>query len=414
MTDNSNNITCPNCGHAYNIESALSTRYEERLKDELTKERQRLAEALSQREAKLSAREQALEEARLKENELFMERLEREKRSLESQMKLKFQKDYDSVLEQKNRELKDIESQLLSLKQAEIENARLKRSLSQQKKDLELSFEQEMSERLQRMEGEISQRERSRLELLLKDKEKMLEDQKSLIEELKRKSEQRSGQFTGEVQELAIEEFLKQHFPIDTIDEVKKGARGADCIQIVNTRDRLNVGMIYYESKRSKEFQPRWIEKLREDVRQKGADVGVIVTQTMPTDMERMGIRNGMWICTYEEFKGLSFVLREMVVRLRQAVDAQENKGEKVEMLYSYLTSNEFRLQVEGILEGFTQMQDDLQRERNAMMRLWKQREKQIQKVLENTAGMFGSIKGIAGAALPDISLLELPDAGDE
>jgi hypothetical protein len=310
--------------------------------------------------------------------------------------------------------LKDIESQLLSLKQAEIENARLKRSLSQQKKDLELSFEQEMSERLQRMEGEISQRERSRLELLLKDKEKMLEDQKSLIEELKRKSEQKSGQFTGEVQELAIEEFLKQHFPIDTIDEVKKGARGADCVQIVNTRDRLNVGMIYYESKRSKEFQPRWIEKLREDVRQKGADVGVIVTQTMPADMERMGIRNGMWVCTYEEFKGLSFVLREMVVRLRQAVDAQENKGEKVEMLYSYLTSNEFRLQVEGILEGFTQMQDDLQRERNAMMRLWKQREKQIQKVLENTAGMFGSIKGIAGAALPDISLLELPDAGDE
>ncbi len=183
-------------------------------------------------------------------------------------------------------------------------------------------------------------------------------------------------------------------------------------MHVVNTRQRENVGRIYYESKRTKEFHANWIEKLKGDMRESAADVGVIVTEAMPGDMDRLGIRNGVWICSFEEFKGLSVILREMVVRMKQAVDAQENKGEKMEMMYHFLTSNEFKLYIEGIVEGFTQMQDDLQKERSAMMRIWKQREKQLQKVLENTAAMFGSIKGIAGSTLPDISVLELPGDG--
>jgi hypothetical protein len=407
-------VSCPNCGHRIDVEQALAEHYQAELHTKLASERKSIEERFSAREQALTQREEELEAKRERENELFLKKLKQEKQLLESQLKLKFRQDYDDVLREKNKELQAVEAQLLNLRQAEIENARLKRALSQQQKELELSFETQLNERLKTMEGQIAERERARLELALKEKEKQLDDQSKLIKELQHKSEQGSGQLQGEVQELAIEEWLMQHFPLDTIEEIKKGVRGADCIQHVHSRERKNCGTIYYESKRTKDFQPAWIEKFKDDMRDRSVDIGVLVTQAMPKDMDRMGLRNGVYICSFEEFKGLSYILREMVVRLSQTVEAKENKGEKMEFLYEFLTSNEFKLYVEGIVEGFTQMHDDLQREKNAMTRIWNQREKQIQKVLENTSGMFGAIKGIAGASLPDIDLLRLPDGDSE
>jgi hypothetical protein len=220
-------------------------------------------------------------------------------------------------------------------------------------------------------------------------------------------------QLQGEVQELAIEEWLADNFPLDSISEIKKGARGADCLQTVNTREQQNCGTIYYESKRTKDFQPAWIEKFKNDIRDKNANIGVLVTEVMPKEMKRMGLKDGIWICTFEEFKALSNVLRQSVIKLSNAIIAQENKGDKMAMLYDFLTSNEFKLQMEGIVEGFTQMNADLQKEKNAMKRIWKQREKQIEKVIDNTINMYGSIKGIAGNAIQSIHTLELPGSED-
>ena len=228
---------------------------------------------------------------------------------------------------------------------------------------------------------------------------------------MKRKQEQGSMQLQGEVMELAIEEWLTGNFPLDTIDEIKKGANGADCLQTVNTREIQNCGSIYYESKRTKSFQPAWIEKFKNDIRDKKANLGVLVTEVLPGDMQRMGMKEGIWICTYEEFKGLSAVLRQSLIQVNQAVQSQENRGDKMEMLYDFLTSTEFRLQIEGIVEGFSQMQEDLNKEKNAMKRIWTQREKQIDKVIKNTLGMYGSIRGIAGNAVQAVKALEL-DAG--
>ena len=196
---------------------------------------------------------------------------------------------------------------------------------------------------------------------------------------------------------------LAAQFPLDTIEEIKKGARGGDCIQIVNTRTRQNCGTIYYESKRTKDFQPSWIEKFKADIRDKGANIGVLVTEVMPSDMDRMGLKDGIWICNYEEFKGLCAVIRESIVQISMAVSSQENKGDKMHMLYDYLTSNTFRMQIEAIVEGFTQMKADLESEKRAMQRIWKQREKQIDKVTTNTIDMHGSIKGIAGNAIQSV-----------
>jgi len=217
----------------------------------------------------------------------------------------------------------------------------------------------------------------------------------------------------GEVQELAIEEWLRVNFPLDTVEEIKKGARGADCLQIVNTRTRQNCGTIYYESKRTKGFQPGWIEKFKNDIREKGADIGVLVTESMPGDMERMGLKDGIWVCTFEEFRSLCVVLRDSVIKLSNVVVTQENKGDKMGMIYDYLTGNEFRLQVEAIVEGFTQMQTDLESEKRAINSIWKKREKQIEKVLLNTNYMYSSVKGIAGSAIQSVPLLEFP-AGDD
>jgi hypothetical protein len=231
---------------------------------------------------------------------------------------------------------------------------------------------------------------------------------------MKRKQEQGSMQLQGEVQELAIEEWLAAQFPLDTIDEIKKGARGGDCIHIVNTRSVQNCGTIYYESKRTKDFQPSWIEKFKADIRAKGANIGVLVTEVMPSDMDRMGLKDGIWICNYDEFKGLCAVLRQSIIQLSTAISTQDNKGEKMHMLYDFLTSNTFRMQIEAIVEGFTQMKTDLETEKRSFQRIWKQREKQIDKVTLNTIEMHASIKGIAGNAIQSVKALELPGEEDE
>jgi hypothetical protein len=175
-----------------------------------------------------------------------------------------------------------------------------------------------------------------------------------------------------------------------------------------------NCGKIYYESKRTKEFQRSWIEKFKADMRDKSADIGVLVTEVLPKECTRMDLIDGVWVCTYEEFKGLCSVLRESLIKINQAKKSQENKSDKMSLLYGYLTSTEFKMQIEAIVEGFTQMQSDLDSEKRSMQRIWKQREKQIEKVLDNTIGMYGSIKGIAGNSIGNVEALQLPYSQNE
>ena len=290
--------------------------------------------------------------------------------------------------------------------QAEI--FKLSREKEEMKAILEAEAQKKLNDEILREREKIRKQENEKNELKFKELLKQLEDQKRLTEEMKRKQEQGSMQLQGEVQELAIEEWLAQSFPLDTINEIKKGVRGADCLQIVNTREIQNCGSIYYESKRTKDFQNSWIEKFKNDIREKKANTGVLITEVMPSDMDRMGMKEGIWICTFNEFKGLSAVLRHSIIQFSTILKSQENKGDKMEMLYDFLTGNEFRMRIEGIVEGFTQMQEELSKEKRAMMNIWSKREKQIEKVIENTISMYGSIKGIAGNAIQNIQALEL------
>lgn len=407
-------IECPNCGCTVDIEEAVGKKIEQDFRQEMASIRQDMEKQLHDKEADLKKQELEFLLRKQRENELFTERLEKEKEKLSAALQMKIQKDFSSLLAEKDKEIEQTASKVMSLQQAEIENAQLRRALSAQQKDLELQFENKLNEQLHVHEQQIANRESARVELTLREKDKQLEDQKKMIDELQRKAGQGAVQLQGEVQEMAISEWLRSQFPFDEIEDIRTGARGADCLQIVHTREHRDCGTIYYESKRTKDFQPAWIGKFKDDMREKAADIGVIVTQVMPKDMPAMGEINGVWICTYEQFKGLSLVLREMLLRVRTATSAQINKADKMELLYSFLTSQEFKLYVEAVVEGFTQMQTDLHREKIAMTKLWNQREKQIRKVLENTAAMVGSIKGIAGNMLPDIVQLQLSVESDE
>ena len=175
---------------------------------------------------------------------------------------------------------------------------------------------------------------------------------------------------------------LRATFPFDMISEVGKGVRGADCIQTVRNNFGQECGKIIFESKRTKNFANDWIEKLKSDMRSQGADMAVIVTQALPKDMSRFGEKEGVWICSFAEVKAIVDMLRDAVIKISSASKSQENKGDKMHLLYDYLTSREFAEQWQAIREGFMSMKLSIQRERDAMEKLWKAREKQLEKVL--------------------------------
>lgn len=406
-------IECPNCGTEINVNEILYHQLEDDFKKRYTAQ---LAEEKKKYDAELvllNQQKEEFEKKKQKENELFQEKLQlkiREERQLiEKQLKEKISEEQAEQFKLMQTELREQSEKLKELSRSKAEIERLKREKDELKENVLAEAEKAINLKLIEEREKIRKMESDRNELAIRELQKQLEDQKKLTEEMKRKQEQGSMQLQGEVQELAIEEWLTANFPLDTIEEIKKGARGGDCIQTVNTRTRQNCGTIYYESKRTKDFQPSWIEKFKGDIRERGSNIGVLVTDVLPSDMDRMGLKDGIWICTYDEFKGLCKVLREALIQISNATVSQENKGDKMSLLYDFLTSNTFRLQIEAIVEGFTQMQADLDSEKRAMQRIWKMREKQLEKVITNTIDMHGSIKGIAGSAIQDIKQLNMP-----
>jgi hypothetical protein len=405
-------IQCPECGNQIDVNDILKHQIEDTLRQEFIKEKNELLKAQNVKEAEFKKAQEEFEAKKKRENELFQERLEKQskeaEKEIEKKLKAKLEADNQDRLKAMQEELAEKSEKVKDFLKKEAEIEKLKRDLGEVTEQAKLTAQKEFSTQLQAEKEKIKRLAEEASEFKVKELQKQLEDQKKLAEEMKRKHEQGSMQLQGEVMELAIEEWLAAQFPLDSINEIKKGANGADCLQVVNTREQVNCGTIYYESKRTKAFQPAWIEKFKNDIREKNATIGVLVTEVMPSDMERMGLKEGIWICSYDEFKGLCAVLRQSIVQWSRVKQHQENKGDKMGMLYDFLTSNEFRLQMEGVVEGFTQMKIDLEKEKNAFKSIWKQREKQIERVRDNAIGMHASIKGIAGSAIQSIPSLEL------
>ncbi|UYQ94018.1 DUF2130 domain-containing protein [Chitinophaga horti] len=404
------------------MEDAFAADIEKEMRGKMEAEWRRRTDALNQEKQQLAQKQQQLEQERLKQSEDFSRKLQTElqlekrrlQESLSEDIRRTMAADFENQLQLLKQSNHDNEEKLKEARQKELDFLRKEHELKTKEEELELTLQKKMleerghlSEKIRREEAERTALRETEFQMRLKEMEKQLDDQRKLAEEMKRKAEQGSMQLQGEVQELALEDMLRAAFPFDTVSEVGKGVKGADCFQTVRNQFGQECGKIIYESKRTKEFSPQWVEKLKADMRSQGADVAVLVTQTMPRDLDRFGEREGVWICTFAEVKSLAYVLRAGVLKVFGVQKTQDNKGDKMHLLYHYLTSSEFAEQWKAIREGFMAMKISIQKERDAMEKLWKAREKQLEKVLLNAAHIKGSIEGIAGTDSVDLRLLE-------
>lgn len=409
-----NTINCPQCGASIDVNEILSHQLEDEIKKKYSAELDREKHKYDSELAKIEQTKQEL----VKQQEQLLEQVEKatreqvtaEKIKLEAKLREQIGYEQSGLVKSLQTELSQKSQQVQELNKSKAEIEQLKREKDELESNIKAQAAQDFSQQLRIEREKIQKQITDASEMKMREKEEQLSMLRNQLQEAQRKADQGSTQLQGEVQELAIEEWLVEKFPFDSIEEVKKGQRGADCMQIVHTREMQNCGKIYYESKRTKDFSNQWIEKFKADMRDKGADIGVLITNVYPKGMDRIGLVDGVWICSYDEFKGLVAILRDQVIKIHLAMRSHENKADKMSLLYGFLTSNEFKMQVEAIVEGFTQLQADLDSEKRAMARIWKQREKQIEKVVDNTIGMYGAIRGIAGSAIGTIPLLELSD----
>ena len=421
----STKIKCPNCQYEFPLEAALTDELKSVIEAEKEQLRRQMQDYKKNKDEEIANLKKAGETEALKKEQEWLQKLSAEKQSLQKQLEEQIRKnvseDFENRLSLLQKSNADNEEKLKLARRKEIEFMQREQEFKTKEEELELTVQKKLAaereslaEGLRKLEAEKSAQKETEYQLKLKELETQLEQQKKLAAEMQRKAEQGSMQLQGESQELALEEMLTAAFPFDKIEEVGKGVRGADSIQIVRNNLGAECGKIIWESKRAENFSTDWIEKLKADMRNLGADVAILVTRRYPKDMERFGEKDGVWVCNFTEAKALASVLRDGIIKIYNASKSQENKGDKMNMLYSYLTSPEFAEQWKAIREGFLSMKVSIQKERDAMERLWKSREKQLEKVLLNATHIRGSIDGISGLESVDLNLLESSNEDDK
>ena len=361
-----NSISCPNCGTIIDIDEIYYKQIEKKLKAQHLAKEKEFQSKLEAQQAEYKKHLDALKakEIELKEQESsFKQKVQlatkqmllKEKDRLYEQIKEQVSKEQNQSIELLQKELDAKSKQIQELNAAKVEIEQLKRQNQEIAIQAKLQAQKELNQKLQeekeKIKHSLEELANEKLkefqqaqELKLKEKDQQLSQLKKSLEDAKRKAEQGSMQIQGEVQEIAIEEWLENQFPFDTITEVKKGAFGADCIQTIHTRQMQNCGVICYESKNTKAWSDAWIDKLKQDMLKAKADIGVLVTNVYPNDMDRMGFVDGIWVCSLNEFKGSAALLRESLIRIAQAISKEENKVDKITLLYNYLTGNEFQM----------------------------------------------------------------------
>ena len=414
-------IKCPSCGSEYPLEDALQDEMKENIEKEKQEYRRQMLDYTHKKEEDFKKKEAEFEKLAQQQEQVFQLKMEQELKLQQEQQEVVLRKKLSADFENKVKLLEqsavENEEKLKEARRKELEYLSKEKALKEKEEEMELQLQRQLINEREKLKEQLAAEQAERLnvkeqefQLRTRELEKQIEDQKKLVDEMKRKAEQGSMQMQGEVQELLLEELLQATFPFDLVSEVGKGVRGADCIQTVRNNFGGEAGKIIYESKRTKDFALDWIEKLKADMRQLGADVAVIVTQAFPKDMDRFGEKDGVYICSFAEVRSVALLLRNGLLKVAEVRKSGENKGDKMVMLYDYLTGHEFGEQWKAIREGFMSMKLSIQKERDAMERLWKAREKQLEKVLLNAAHIRGSVEGIAGADSVNLNLL---DEGD-
>lgn len=402
-------ITCPECKHEFSPDQSLKHQLDHLMQEE----RASLANAFDRKEKALSKEKEDLAKKAASIEQLVSEKVNTEKSRLKIDLEKKLRGDLSAELDGLRRELDEKQEKLNKAKTLELEMERLKRETKEREDAIRLKFEKDMNAERSRIEAAIMEREASRNEMKLAERDKQLNDLRKQLEDARRKAEQGSMQTQGEVQELALEELLSDLFRFDSVQEISKGQNGADILQVVRTQYGKECGTIAYESKRTKNFSEGWIVKLKDDMREHGADHGIIVTEAMPKDMPTFGLRGGVWVCTYNEVAGLAAAIRQICIISAGIRATEVNRTEKIHALYNYLMSTEFKQRVEALIENVSLLRENIDKERRSMLAFWRKQEKTIDQMGYLLTDIVGSIDGISGNALGPVKGLGLPEGSE-
>ena len=412
-------ITCPNCKTEIRLTESLAAPL-------IAATRQQFEKQLSQKDAEIAQREQGVrdKEKQIAEAKRTLEdqvaeqvnaQLKTERARVIEEESRRAKQAAAAELDGKARELAELQEvlkvrdeKLAEAQKAQAELIKKQRELDDAKRELELTVEKRVQDGLSEVRTQAKREAEEGLKLKVMEKDQTIASMQQKIEELKQKAEQGSQQLQGEVQELELETLLRAKFPFDSIEPVPKGEFGGDVLQRVVSQSGQTSGAILWESKRTKNWSDGWLVKLREDQRTAKAEVSVLVSQALPKGTETFDVIDGVWVTSPRAALPVATILRHTLLQVGMARQTSEGQQTKTEMIYQYLTGPRFRQRVEAIVEAFSTMQEDLDKERKAIMKQWAKREEQIERVMGATVGMYGDLQGIAGKSLQEIDGLEL------
>lgn len=408
-------IICPKCKSEIKLTESLAAPLIESTRLDFEKR-------LAQKDLDVAGREKSIQERETA--------LSKEKDSLETQVNERMQKERGKIaadeakkaklalsndIEQKTKEVADLQEilkqkdeKLTEAQKTQADLLKQKRELDDAKRELDLTIEKRIAEGLTATRQQAKKEAEDELKLKVSEKEQTIASMSKQIEELKRRAEQGSQQLQGEVQELELETLLKAKFPHDSIEPVPKGEFGGDTLHRVITPLGQSCGTILWESKRTKNWSDTWLAKLRDDQRAAKAEIAIIISQVLPKGVETFGLVEGVWVAHPQAALPVAVALRYTLMETATARLASEGQQTKMELVYQYLTGPRFRQRVQAIVEAFSSMKEDLDKEKKAISKQWAKREEQIERVMQSTVGMYGDLQGIAGKTIQEIEGLEM------
>jgi hypothetical protein len=407
-------IICPNCEFEIPLNEVLTHQIEDSLKKELQKDIRKQEELLAARKEELRSKEEALKKSETDLDDKLQVLLKQKETELIAQATKKARSDSETTLKAMQQELEEKSKKLSESQETELALRKKSRDLEEREKTLALEVEKKLASGIDEAQQKAIKSFQEAQQLKDAAYEKKIADMGKSLDEAKRKAGQGSMQTQGEVLELSLEEALKSAFRYDDIEPVGKGIRGADMIQIVKDKSLKACGKIIWESKNTKVWSQGWVQKLKDDQVAAGAEIAIIVTEAMPGELTDFGMVDNVWVTTKTLAIPLAGALRDSLANLTYARNSAEGMSEKMKFLHQYIIGPEFRQKVEGIIETFSGMKAQLDKEKRAMTKLWKEREKQIDRVVENTSSMYGDFRGVIGADLKEIASLELGDGLEE
>lgn len=409
-------ITCPKCSSEIKLTESLAAPYIQETRKIFDEKFARQEANVSKREIAIRSQQKEIALAKEAIDEKIANELKTQCIVIAEKEKRKAKYAVASELEEKSNELSELndilvkrDKKLIEAQKAQIVVVRQQRELEDARRELDLTVEKRVQESISKVRESIKAEVDEANKLKVSEKEEQISSMQRQIEDLMRKAEQGSQQLQGEVFELALEAALGSKFPLDNIEPVAKGEFGGDVLQRVNSSTGNFCGAILWETKRTKNWSDGWLAKLRNDQRVAKADIAIIISQTMPKNIDTFGPIDGVWVTAPQYYIPLAIALRQTLIEISNTKIAGEGQQTKMELVYEYLTGPRFRHRIEAIVEKFSEMQTDLNRERKSMTRLWAKREAQIQGVIESTVGMYGDLQGIAGQAIQEIEGLDLP-----